>query len=135
MTARAQSMEPTPLLRDHIRELEEQFLMPDVRQSRHKLSRLLANEFVAFASDGAAYNKEQVIEALQREASYRRTLTEFRIVALGENVVLATYRVTRQDDTLHESVDSMRSSIWRQHDGHWQLLFHQGTTCRALNRR
>ena len=109
--------------------------MPDVRRSRQNLGGLLANEFVAFASDGAAYNKEQVIEALQREAPYRRTLTEFRIVALGENVVLATYRVTRQDDTLHESVDSLRSSIWRQHDGHWHLLFHQGTTCRDINRR
>jgi len=93
-------------LRDHIRELERQLLQPEVRRSRHSLNALLADEFTEFASDGVAYRKEEVVEALEHEVVYRRSLTDFRVAVLADNVVLATYRVTRQNDTLNESVVS-----------------------------
>src|SRR5579864_1075167 len=116
-------------LRDRIRQLEQQLLQPEVRRSRHSLDGLLAEEFTEFASDGVAYSKDEVVEALEHEVVYRRSLTDFHVAALAENVVLATYRVTRQNDALNESVVSLRSSIWTQRDSRWQLLFHQGTTC------
>jgi hypothetical protein len=115
-------------LREHIQELEERFLQPGVRRSRQALDGLLANEFTEFASDGVAYSKDQVIDALERETLHLRSLTDFHIVALAETVVLTTYRATRKNVTLDESVDSLRSSIWTRRDGRWQLLFHQGTT-------
>jgi len=115
-------------LREHLRELEEQLLQPDVRRSRRALDELLSDEFVEFASDGVAYDKAQVIDALKREAPCRRSLTDFQIVPLAENTILATYRATRQNVASAETVDSLRSSIWMQRDGRWQLLFHQGTT-------
>ena len=121
-------MELAPSLRDHIRKLEEQLLQSAVRRSRLALEALLADDFTEFATDGAAYSKAQVIDALQREATYRRSLTDFHIVALGENVVLATYRATRRNETFTETVESLRSSIWTHRDGRWQLAFHQGTT-------
>jgi hypothetical protein len=114
---------------DHIRQLEQQLLQPEVRRSRHDLDGLLADEFTEFASDGVAYSKEEVVEALEPEVVYRRSLTDFPVAGLAENVVLATYRVTRQNDTLKESIVSLRSSIWTRREGRWQLLFHQGTTC------
>jgi len=118
-------------LRDHIRQLEQQLLRPEVRRSRRSLDGLLADEFTEFASDGVAYSKEKVVEALEHEVVYRRSLTDFRVAVLAENVVLATYRVTRKNDALNESVVSLRSSVWTQREGRWQLLFHQGTTCAA----
>ncbi len=121
-------MELALSLRDDIRKLEEQLLQSDVRRSRPALEALLADDFTEFASDGAAYSKAQVIDALQRKATYRRSLTDFHIVALAENVVLATYRATRRNETLNETVESLRSSIWTHRDGRWQLTFHQGTT-------
>ena len=120
-------MELAQALREHIQKLEEQLLRPEVRRSRPALEALLADDITIFATDGAAYNKAQVIDALEREATYRRSLTDFHIVALAEDVVLATYRVTRRNDTSIESVDSLRSSIWTYRDGRWQLVFHQGT--------
>ena len=121
-------MEAAESLREHIRQLEERLLRPDVRRARETLAGLLASEFTEFASDGVAYSKDQVIEALEREAPYVRSLTDFRIVVLAETVVLATYCTNRQNVTLNDSVVSLRSSIWTLRDGRWQLLFHQGTT-------
>ena len=121
-------MEVTPSLRDHIRKLEEQLLQPEVRRSRPALEALLADDFSEFATDGAAYTRVQVIEALQREATYRRSLGDFHVVALAENVVLATYRASRRNEMSTETVESLRSSVWTYRDDRWQLAFHQGTT-------
>jgi hypothetical protein len=121
-------MEASASLRKHIQELEEQLLQPAVRRSRQALDELLANEFTEFASDGVAYSKDQVIDALERETLHLRSLTDFHVVALAETVIFTTYRASRKNATSNESIDSLRSSIWTQRDGRWQLLFHQGTT-------
>ena len=115
-------------LREHLRELEERLLRPDARRSRQALDELLSDDFVEFASDGVAYDKGQVIDALEREAPCRRSLTDFQMVPLAESVILVTYRATPQNVTSNEIVESLRSSIWTQRNGHWQLVFHQGTT-------
>ena len=120
-------MEPGASLREHIRELEERLLRPEVRRSRENLEELLADEFTEFASDGAAYAKAQVIDALQSEVPCQRSLIDFRIVALAEDVVLSTFRSTRHGDAPAEAVESLRSSIWKRRNGRWQMIFHQGT--------
>ena len=121
-------MELASSLRDNIRNLEDQLLQPEVRRSRPALEAVLADDFTEFATDGAAYSKAQVMDALQSEAMYQRSLTDFHIVVLAENVVLATYRAIRRNEALNETVESLRSSIWTHRDGRWQLVFHQGTT-------
>ena len=118
-------------LQEHIRELEGRLLRPEVRRSRQTLDELLGDEFIEFASDGTAYDKIQVIAALQAESLYQRSITEFRLVALAEDLMHATYRITKRGDTSQESTVSLRSSIWKERDGRWQLIFHQGTICVA----
>lgn len=120
-------MESAAALADHIQHLEEQLLRPDTRRSRDELERLLASDFVEFASDGNAYDKVGVIEALQRESHFRRSISDFRLTVLSEDAVLVTYRVTRQSADKGEAVSSMRSSIWSHRNERWQLVFHQGT--------
>jgi len=120
-------MEPPQPLQKHIRELEERLLRPEVRRSPRLLDELLADEFVEFASDGAAYDKREVIDTLQSERSLHRSLTDFRLIVLAEGVVLSTYRSSRHGASPQEAADSLRSSIWKQRDGRWQLIFHQGT--------
>ena len=124
-------MQLTRSLGEHIRQREERLLQSEARRSRQTLDGLLAAEFIEFASDGVAYNKVQVIDALGNEAPCQRTLTDFQMVALAENVVFVTYRATRQNAASNEIVNSLRSSIWTQRDGRWQLLFHQGTASAA----
>ena len=120
-------MSASPSLDQHIRELEERLLQPEIRRSQAALAELLADDFVEFASDGAAYTKPQVIAALQGEAAGLRSLTDFHLLPLGDKFVLATYRSTRRDTMPGQVVESLRSSVWAHRGGGWQIVFHQGT--------
>jgi len=124
-------MKSPPSLQEHILELEEQLLRPEVRRSSQTLDVLLGDEFIEFASDGTVYDKAQVIAALQAESLCQRSISAFRLVALAEHLVHATYRITKRGDTSRESTVSLRSSIWKERDGRWYLIFHQGTICAA----
>jgi hypothetical protein len=117
-------------LREHILSLEQRLLHPDLRQSPSELNLLLADDFVEFGSSGSIYHKHDVIDALQHESPQLRSLTEFSVVALASDVVLATYRIAREGPTGHAPSHSLRSSVWKLNLGKWQLLFHQGTPCR-----
>ena len=122
------SLESLP---EHIRELEERLLRPEVRRSKKVLDELLGDEFIEFASDGTAYDRVRVIDALRDEPLYQRSITEFRLVVLAENVVHATYRIAKRRDTSQPPTVSLRSSIWKEREGRWRLVFHQGTLCVA----
>ena len=120
-------MKSESALADRIRALEERLLQSGVRKSPKELDHLLANDFVEFASDGRPYDKRQVIEALQHEGTFRRSLIDFRLRLLADDVALATFRAIREDTRSGEIVRSLRSSIWRCGDNEWQVVFHQGT--------
>ena len=114
-------------LNDHIRQLEQQLLRPEVRRSANELASLLADEFVEFASDGNAYTKTDVIAALQHEAAHVWSIRDFRLAVLADDAVLATYRAAKRHEPSGEVVKSLRSSVWTLRNNRWQLLFHQGT--------
>lgn len=114
-------------LANEIQALEERLLQPGVRKSRSDLESLLAAEFVEFASDGNAYDKEHVIAALQHELPMHRSISDFRTMLVSNDVVLATYEIARASGESTEVVRSRRSSVWRRDRSGWQLVFHQGT--------
>ena len=106
--------------------LEMRLLQPEVRRSREAVSDLLADEFVEFGSSGAVYSKQQVLEALQFDPPRKRTLEDYRVCDLAEGLCLATYRIVLENPS-GGLIQSRRSSIWKNVDGRWQLLFHQAT--------
>lgn len=119
MTAR--SDEETLAL--HLRELEESLLMPDIRKS-NRLFELLADEFVEFGSSGRVYTKADLVAVLQAEQPMTQTTSDFWATLLAPDVALLTYRIR-----LHKTppVDTLRSSLWRQMQGQWKMVFHQAT--------
>jgi hypothetical protein len=58
-------------------------------------------------------------------------ITDFRVVELSGNVVLATYRVSRFDTSFESIAHSLRSSVWRRSGDRWKIVFHQGTPTTA----
>jgi hypothetical protein len=120
-------MGPEIQLKNHIRRLEEYLLKPEVRSSPDKLDELLADDFVEFGASGRIYDKQQVITGLLRENNRRLALSDFTAKSLGNQVILATYRLVDAMDGLGEPTCSLRSSLWRLADGRWQVVFHQGT--------
>jgi hypothetical protein len=113
------------MIHDEVFALEERLLLPEVRTSAAALDRLIADEFMEFGSSGQTYTKQDVIAQLQAAPNFVVKMEGFRVMALAPDVALATYRTGR----------SLRSSIWRQENGAWRIVFHQGTVIAPENAR
>lgn len=112
---------------DHEQEilrLELQLLNPEVRKSNVALEKLLADDFIEYGSSGRIYHKADILERLPVESPIIRTLTDVKAVLLAPKVCLVTYKIVEQTA---EKRCTLRSSIWKNQKGHWQLYFHQGT--------
>ncbi|TMU88164.1 DUF4440 domain-containing protein [Bacillus sp. BHET2] len=109
-------------LKEHIQILEETLLDPEIRTDPIHLDKLLAEEFFEFGSSGNVWVRGDCLgEGGLSDREFH--LYDFKIEHLAEDIVLATYRLkdsTRQQNTL-------RSSIWKEVNGSWQIFFHQGT--------
>lgn len=108
-------------LKVHIKQLEEKLLTPEVLSSKTELKKLLADEFFEFGSSGRVLYKDEDFES--GIGIIRVTLSDFDIHPLSENIVLATYRTFNEQTKQH----ALRSSIWKQNEGVWKMVFHQGT--------
>ncbi len=124
-------MEADPSVAALIRQLEERLLEP--REPLAALEELLAAEFIEFGSSGRVYDRRQAVAALQKPPTTGRFLADFKTEQLAPGVILATYRAIREGTAGKPSVHSLRSSIWKQIDGRWQMVFHQGTNASLSN--
>jgi hypothetical protein len=117
-------------LKDIIYKLELSLINPDTRTSAESLGKLLADDFIEYGSSGSIYNKEITIDSLTTDNIYRYTLYAFEVIQLSDVVVQTRFKTDRvnPDGT---NLTSLRSSIWKNIDGNWQMAFHQGTPVRA----
>ena len=111
----------------YFQELEESLLQSGVRKSE-RVSQLLAEGFFEFGSSGRTLSKEQIIASLHAESPVNCTATEFKVQLLAPQTALVTYRACRHREP---PVFTVRSSIWQQREGLWQMVFHQGTISTA----
>jgi len=99
----------------------------DLRRSPEKLDHILHDRFVEFGSSGRVYDKDSMIAELAEEPTTDISISEFKTLALGAEIVLVTYRATISEAGDKSAKSSLRSSIWKLNDGNWQMIFHQGT--------
>lgn len=104
-------------------ELELSLLQAGVRKSE-VVAELLAEGFVEFGSSGRVLTRPQIVTALQAESPVQVTASQFKVQWLAPHVALVTYRAHRHSQP---PVHTLRSSIWEQRLGRWQMIFHQGT--------
>jgi hypothetical protein len=109
-----------------VRDLEQQLLTPEVRRSAKATVALLSDEFIEYGSSGRVYNKQQTMENLQHDDSATRTILQFNATTLAPDVILVTYRCTREE-TGKQPLRTLRCSIWKHIEGRWKMVFHQGT--------
>ncbi|MCM3585733.1 DUF4440 domain-containing protein [Mesobacillus maritimus] len=109
-------------LKKQIKQLEEKLLSPEVRSSKVELQKLLADDFFEFGSSGRVLYKDEEIAA-DGIGIVKMKMSDFEIRLLSDDVVLATYLVLNESTNQH----SLRSSIWKQNEGKWKMVFHQGT--------
>jgi hypothetical protein len=103
--------------------LEKSLLQAPGRKSS-ELSQLLADDFVEFGCSGRSFTKLEVIQALYTEPAVEFETSDFLVRFLDAHIALLTYVAHRNGSP---SSTSLRSSLWKQKDGRWQLVFHQGT--------
>ena len=115
---------------EKIRLLEEKLLSPATRRSAVELDRLLADGFTEFGRSGRVFDKQAVIGRIQKDDTDRMNLSDFKVVILAPDIILATYYATKMDPDGQKSY-SLRSSIWRKTGDKWQMFFHQGTAAAA----
>ncbi len=110
-----------------IKDLEVELLQPDVRRSAGRLNELLADDFLEFGASGNRYNKHDVLKHLPKLDEVKYTVHDFATVQISPDTILATYRIEREVLDSGEKSFSLRSSLWQNRNGQWQVFFHQGT--------
>ena len=116
-----------PDLIDHLRSLEERLLQADCRSTREELALLLDDSFREVGSSGRSLTRDMVLDTLPKETPLRRSLASFNVMLLAPGVALATYRAELHPEGGGPPRHSLRSSIWREANGRWRMVFHQGT--------
>ena len=110
-----------------IKDLEVELFQPNVRRSAGRLNELLADDFLEFGASGNRYNKYDVLEHLPKLAEVKYTVHDFATVQISTDTILATYRTEKEVLDSGEKSFSLRSSLWQNRNGQWQVFFHQGT--------
>ncbi|WP_242155463.1 nuclear transport factor 2 family protein [Pseudomonas sp. ArH3a] len=114
-------------LEQHLFALEQALQQCTTRSDTERLAQLLAHDFVEFGASGNVWgSKAEVIAGLKDEVFSARRMTEFAVKLLGQGLALVTYRCHREGVG-----DSLRSSVWREEEGQWRMVFHQGTPAAA----
>lgn len=93
----------------------------------------LAADFEEFGSSGRRYDRASVLLALRGSQLESACATDFHVRALDAAHALVTFRVSLRRDGRERH--SLRSSLWRNEDGAWRIVFHQGTPCAADDAR
>jgi hypothetical protein len=88
---------------------------------------LLSEQFYEFGASGTLWTRAAILEALEGVPAADVQMTDVRVLSVGEDTVLLTYRSRRVATRESSESNSLRSSIWSRADGSWQMIFHQGT--------
>lgn len=109
-------------------DLETALHKRQIRHSPEAVSALLADDFMEFGSSGRIFNKAAIIEALESEVVDGQVAVEnFQVRELAPGVALVTYIALRSAGDESTAMRALRSSVWQQSNGRWQMTFHQGT--------
>ena len=106
---------------------ERALLRADVRTSPAELEQLLDPDYTEIGASGRLWHRADMIAALLAEPSDGDPIADSDMngTLLTPELVLLTYVSDRAGRR------ARRSSLWRRTDGHWRVLFHQGTVLPA----
>ncbi|MGE5363306.1 MAG: DUF4440 domain-containing protein [Bacteroidota bacterium] len=111
----------------YFRDLEDQLLNQEMRRLPEQLELLISDDFIEFGSSGRTYNKHEVIDAMLKESPRLISAVDFTVTELAQGIVLVTYCAAVSDISKATTTYSRRSSIWKNTNGNWEIVFHQGT--------
>jgi hypothetical protein len=110
-----------------IKALELELLQPEVRKSKERLNELIAENFVEIGASGRKFSKQNVIKELLNETEINFTILSFNTIEISPDTILSTYEVEKEIVGANHKILSSRTSIWKNINGRWQIVFHQGS--------
>lgn len=117
-------------LREVLYVLETELITHSARSSAERLNELLADDFIEYGSSGGIYDKKITMDSLTNEPSPPYKIYDFEVVSVTDDFAQTRFK-TDQVNPGGTTIKSLRSSLWRKHDGKWQICFHQGTLAKA----
>ncbi|WZY00024.1 DUF4440 domain-containing protein [Bacillus sp. FSL W7-1360] len=110
-------------LKAHLQSLEEVLLTNEVRNNPERIKELLAENFVEFGSSGYVSSYKDCVDGL---GEVDMELSDFAMRLLTAEVAHVTFQ-TYNKNTQQQA---LRSSIWKEFNEEWKMVFHQATkTC------
>ncbi len=110
---------------DKIRKLEIELHSKVARQSEQILNDLIANDFLEFGTSGNSSSKEDIIKRLPNSDHLEIDSFDFTIRKISIDVIQVIYKTKMVIED--EEVKSQRSSLWKNNNGQWQMIFHQSS--------
>lgn len=89
---------------------------------------LLDDAFIGVSSSGKFFNKENLVQILEKGKISPRNGIQFRINPLSENLILLSYICMGSPDMFYENECILQTSIWKLNKDEWRLTYHQGTS-------
>jgi len=118
-----------PDLAAQLEALESELHHPGVRLSRERLEQLLHPEFSEVGRSGRQYTRETVIAHLAAQETQPDIVAKnYCSKVLGPGVALLRYESAHRNPDGTLVLAALRSSVWLQTEGGWQLIYHQGTS-------
>lgn len=111
---------------EQLRDLEIKVMTAAGERRADDIRDLVAEDFFEIGRSGTAYSKAEVIAAIEVAPLRRFMVSDFKVVASGNDWALVSYRAGER--TAYASSTSLRSTLWVERGGKWQIVFHQGTT-------
>jgi hypothetical protein len=110
-----------------IKDLETEFLQPEVRKSKERLNELLADNFYEIGESGSQYKKQDILNDLPKQTGEKYTIYNFNTVEISSGIVMATYLAEKEMASSNKKTFSLRTSLWQKRKEKWQIIFHQRT--------
>jgi hypothetical protein len=110
-----------------VKKLELELLDSTTRKNKKRLNELLDKDFLEFTSTGHIINKKDVLKILPIQERINWKVFNIKIKELLKDVLIVTYKVKKHDLKNKNITLSLRSSIWKNINSNWQMVFHQGT--------
>jgi hypothetical protein len=115
-----------PSLEEKLRELEIEVMTAAGERRAADIRHIIADDFLEIGASGRTYTKAQVLAAIESAPLRKFQIEDFEIVASGDDWAMVSYRAGER--TAYASSTSLRSTLWVEREGKWQIVFHQGTS-------
>lgn len=107
--------------------LEAELQRPDVRKSVENLNELISDDFKEITSSGTITNKQDCFVNLPAAPEIKFVMTDFSARELAPELVQTFFKTEKTVVDTGKVSYSARNSIWKNEDGKWKMIFHQGT--------